>query len=205
VSENWRRIAEFRRPISSLRLTVSADAEIEIRHNGLATHNISVPANNFIELDARTYPRLPTSFSVFLRSDDPSCQCQIQAEYTEAVTDVLHDAAFPRNIPIVDMRLLYGPMGLGFPFALSVSGNLLDYTVVPANQPPSIVDALRRDARAIEEAQRPKEQLKEEKPCPGITRLQAFKRELEEEEKPKEKEKHKFLSKLKRKRGENKK
>lgn len=173
MSEEWRRIQGFR-GVSRLRVIVTSDAEIEVRsHAQSSIHGpIHLSAGEIFDFVPTLFP---DSFSLWLKSDDPNCQCQIQAEYREDVTD----------LPLaLDMRFLYGPIGLGIP----ITGNPLDYQIpIPApalrSISPSIVDALRRDARAIEEAKQPKE----EKPCPGVTRLQAFKRELEEE-KPTKKE-----------------
>lgn len=187
MSEEWRRIQGFR-GVSRLRVTVTSDAEIELRVRQSMQEHIHISAGETRELPVLFLD----PFSLWLKSDDPNCQCQIQAEYTEDLTDVVHGITIS---PVVDMRFLYGPMGLGIPAFSGLVGDasLFAPQVHFQPQPP------------IPEQQRvkpEKPQIQEtEKPCPGITRLQAFKRELEEE-KPKEKEKHKFLSKLKGKRGE---
>jgi len=156
VSEEWRRIAEFQRPISGLRLMVTADAEIEIRSlevPDIVYRSVRLRANEQFNIGAVHLP-LPSSFSVFLRSSDPNCQCQIQAEYIEEVTTLL-----------LDMRYLYGPMGLGIP--------------MPAVRPPPYVDIGRQPLETLD-AIRTQEEPKQPKTSPGITRLQAFKRELDE-------------------------
>jgi len=191
VSEEWRRIAEFRRSISSLRLFVTADAEIEIRSGRTVLHRVSLSARNSLLLDSTSlFPWLPPSFSVFLNSVDPQCQCEVQANYIEEVT----------TLPLaLDMRYLYGPMGLGIPM-LAVTGMPIDWSLLGREISET---AIRRPLSELATSI-PKEQLKEEKqekPIPGITRLQAFKRELEEE-KPKKKQKRNLLSRLKHKRGE---
>lgn len=184
MSEEWRRIAGFQRSVSNLRLSVTADAEIQIRTMGGGTviDILSLPAGgSWQSTSVIALPWLINPFSVWLKSDDPNCQCQIQAEYSEDVTRRIDEVVQEGVIRALDMRFLYGPMGLGIP--LSVTGNPLDYQI-RAPRPYDIVrERYMQNLREEVKAEPPKE----EKPSPGITRLQAFKRELEEE-KPKKKE-----------------
>jgi len=187
VSEGWRRIQGFR-GVSSLRVTVTSDAEIEIRADGGVWGHNRLSAGETYECPSMPV-MLPNSFSVWLKSDDPNCQCQIQAEYSEEVTDVPIDMVSRRhgNTQVFNMAVGYELMGLGIPMVIPMSGNPLDYQV-RASRPYDIVRErymrnLREEITFFKEA----ESSKEEKPCPGVTRLQAFKRELEEE-KPKKKE-----------------
>lgn len=197
----WRRIEGFRRAISRLQISVSADAEIQIRSEDTVVDRMVIAAGESWRNTSIPLLWLNNPFSVWLRSDDPNCQCQIQAEYSDdltPVTDVPIGVTVVNPIAhIANMAVGYGLIGLGIP--LAVTGMMLD---LDASAP----FVYTRPTRSISiHAER--EQVKQEQPqtpCPGITRLQAFKRELEEE-KPEKKQKHKFLSKLKhRNRGENK-
>jgi len=189
-NENWRRIQGFR-GASRLRVSVSADAVIQLRTNG--EHHGStlriwrvLSAGETYEFGAPMLQPLPPSFSVWLKSDDPNCQCQIQAEYIEETTHpIIETYDLGRNRP-VNMAVGYGLMGLGIP--MLVSGLPLDVRSLglypyadiggPIRPQPYPTDTIGKDTA---------KQDKPQTPTPGITRLQAFKRELEEE-KPKEKE-----------------
>jgi len=201
VSE-WRRIQGFR-GVSRLRVTVTSDADIELRANQSVHGPMHLSAGELFDLHGFIFP---DSFSLWLRSDDPNCQCLINAEYTENVTRPIHeliDGPVENELNrAFDMRFLYGPMGLGIP--MGITGNPVDYHIhVPPNVPISVqvppptvghpaprpYEIVReRHLRRLREERKEAEPSKEEKPCPGITRLQAFKRELEEE-KPKKKRK----------------
>lgn len=192
MSEEWKLVAEFQRPISRLQLSVISDAEIEIRDRYQGVVNRYFLSANVNWQTTCEFPR--SGFSVWLRSRDPNCQCQIHAEYIDEVT----------TLPsVLDMRYLYGLMGLGIP--MPVSGLPLDVSSFYVNRSPyaDISGPLRPQPYPIDTIG--KETAKQDKPqtpSPGITRLQAFKRELEETE---TKKKSGLLSRLKRKRGEEKK
>jgi hypothetical protein len=184
VSEEWRKIEEFRRPVANLRLTVSADAEIEIRSRERIVHASHVSADQTLAL---THV-FDSPLSIWLKNRDPNCICMIHADYIEETT----------TLPLaLDMRYLYGPMGLGIPMA---GGLPLDVSSFYVNRSPyaDIGGPLRPEPDTTHTIG--KETAKQDKPqtpVPGITRLQAFKRELDET--PKKKQKRNILSRLKKK------
>lgn len=177
MSEEWRKVAECRRPVSRLELTVSADADIEIRSSGgTVVDSISLWAGGSWQ-SASFLPLawLRDPFSIWLKSNDPNCQCSLHAGYIEETT----------TLPLaLDMRYLYGPMGLGIPLPYA-----RPITISRGDRPNargSDYDYLLPDIGERFLGREVKED-KPQTPVPGITRLQAFKRELDEE-KPKEKE-----------------